>query len=1408
MIDQDDPLLTAFAFGELGDEQAAKVQSELDTSPELRTVVDEIRRTGEILTESLQAEPTPALTDAQRKAIEQEAESIEKVPPQPKKSRRRRLALALAASLLLAVGVGALVRPDLFDFLPGGEVARDDAADDDDSAGVDEASSTVLLYSQDRRKAGAFALDPGVSSDPPAETIVGGQTLPSPYYLQDDVEYYDDSGSMDAADGGPQGPGAGSDDEWAAARSGHGSGRNPGNVARADGQSRGSGDGDVDLRPWREMAREGRPNAPETMNPVADLALPIDPNGRSPEPTRRRRYASIDLAKPRDDESPASTLSNFDAEFDSRLSADLVDVDNDKEEESATEAAQDDESTEGENGPTPRRPFGLSGKREDARRNSERRQAIEREEIALLREGQQRYDALQERLEQELEAAKESRSGEDSDKVAEWTKRLEELQKEKDKLQQQLDGKVKGLTATPKPVRTWRRAAATPNASRLVIGDRDELLPQGMQANVIIDGFRARVLLDCYFYNDRDRQLEGNFKLRLPNEASLYYFAFGQSAFDYRPAVDKLASRGFLPEELIRAGGTGPTDIMKARADTWTNVKEARVVPREKAAHAYGETVRRRVDPALVEWSGAGVFNARVFPLMPGKLHRIVIGYDVNLQSVGGELVYQLDLPPGMPECRVDVNMAAAPGTAAEVVPAVAPFTSGGRAYYHFERPEGEPIRVRLTDPGTVMLVGGEADEAPYFATRFTPELPEVPADAGNSHAVFLLDTSLSSRPEKFNIYLDLLEAVLENNRGTMTHFALLSFDVETRWWQRKYVENTPENVRAALNHCSTITLEGATDLSAALAEATSPDWPEKAGSAAVSPDFFLLGDGAVTWGEMNLHLLADSFNSARAGSLFAFRTGLAGTAVGTLEHLARESGGAVFSVAGEDEVPAAAVAHRNRPWQLLAVDVDGGGDLLLAGRPRTVYPGQPLTLVGRGHPAVESGIVLHLKQGDRQETARVPIDRTAASSLTGRVYGDVAVGQFESLAQAAEDVAVSYARHFRVPGRTCSLLMLESEADYQRFNIKPEDDAFVVASSPADELILRKLDEWSKRLADPKANVQHWLAKMEKMPGVELNLPTALRLVVERLPVESFRIEPGRLQCKRNDHDELPKKFAEHLSAERLDYDTIVAEARRRHDRFGGPDALKALSSLIESNPGDLVLARDVAFSAIEWDLAGQAYPLLRRVADARPYEPQIYQAIAQCLAELDRADLAILYYEVALAGKWHDRYQDFHQIARMEYLHLLNRVDRGELQTEVPDFAEARLESLRKEVALNEADLVVTMMWNTDRTDLDLHVIEPTGEECYYQHRQTRSGGRMTSDVTEGFGPEMYQIENAPHGKFSILANYYGSDANRTQVRTKVYVTTYQLFGRPGERVSRQTVTLGSQKEKRQLTTVTIEK
>jgi hypothetical protein len=952
--------------------------------------------------------------------------------------------------------------------------------------------------------------------------------------------------------------------------------------------------------------------------------------------------------------------------------------------------------------------------------------------------------------------------------------------------------------------RTWRRAQATPNASRLVIGDQDELLMEGMQANVMVDGFRARVLLDLYYFNDRGRQLEGHFKLRLPDDALLYYFAFGESAYEYRPQVDQLASKGFLNGELVRAAGLSPKGILEAREGSWSKVKEARVVPREKAAHAYSETVRRRVDPALVEWSGAGMFNARVFPLMPNKLHRIVVGYDVNLQQVGDDFVYRLDLPEDVKQCMVDLNVSALPGTAADIQPTTRPFVSSGRAYYHFDEVKDSTVELRFSGTGPVLLKEKDPQAGDFFAARVTPKLPAGEMQAGAERATFLVDTSLSSRPDKFNMWLNLLESVLTKNRETMKQFSVLFFNIDSHWWKGADVDNTPENVDALMSYCHSLSLEGATDLRQALREAAAPSWAPKDADKTAPRDLFLLSDGAVTWGEMNVHQLSKSFNAGQ--TLFAYKTGMAGTSTATLEHLTRETFGAVFSIVNEDEVAAAATAHRSRPWKLIDVTMAGGTDLLVAGRPQIIYPGQSLLIVGRGEPDAKATI--NVSRGDELAHLTVEFERVVDSDLAARAYGQVAVGQLEDLGSTLEDVSVAYARHFRVTGQTCSLLMLDSEADYQRFNIKPEDDVFVVRSTPSADLIAKKLDELAEQLGDAKASVVAWLDKLQNTAGFQFELPTALRLAIDRLPQSAFDVEPPRLKCESHLRGEFPKEFIEQLDSGKLEYDSVTAQANQLLKQHGAASGLKMLSSLIEQNPGDPGLTRDVAYSAIEWGLGGQAFSLLHRVAAMRPYEPQSYIAMAQCLAEIGHADLAMVYYEVALNARWHERYKDIHDIAGVEYLRLLRRIQQGELSSHAPDYARARLESLVQQTPTNEADLVVTMMWNTDRTDVDLHVLEPTGEECFYNHPTTRIGGHVTRDVTEGLGPEMYTLPKAKPGSYKIMANYFGSDTNRTKVRTKVYITVYEGYGSKQERVEKKTITLSDQKEKRDLTTVVIKK
>src|SRR5206468_1465663 len=101
---------------------------------------------------------------------------------------------------------------------------------------------------------------------------------------------------------------------------------------------------------------------------------------------------------------------------------------------------------------------------------------------------------------------------------------------------------------------------------------------------------------------------------------------------------------------------------------------------------------------------------------------------------------------------------------------------------------------------------------------------------------------------------------------------------------------------------------------------------------------------------ESDIHALGRILDGS--GPLFAYSTGLAGTDTSTLVHLARDSGGAVFSVTGEAEVAKAATAHRARPWRLVGVDVTGASDILVAGNPTALFPGQTVTVTGRGQLA------------------------------------------------------------------------------------------------------------------------------------------------------------------------------------------------------------------------------------------------------------------------------------------------------------------------------------------------------------------------------------------------------------------------------------------------------------------------
>ena len=73
-------------------------------------------------------------------------------------------------------------------------------------------------------------------------------------------------------------------------------------------------------------------------------------------------------------------------------------------------------------------------------------------------------------------------------------------------------------------------------------------------------------------------------------------------------------------------------------------------------------------------------------------------------------------------------------------------------------------------------------------------------------------------------------------------------------------------------------------------------------------------------------------------------------------------------------------------------------------------------------------------------------------------------------------------------------------------------------------------------------------------------------------------------------------------------------------------------------------------------------------------------------------------------------------------------------------------------------QARVRVVLSWDTDQTDLDLHLITPDGQHCFYGNRVLPNGGALDVDVTTGYGPEIISMPAAPKGAYHVYVNYYG--------------------------------------------------
>ena len=154
---------------------------------------------------------------------------------------------------------------------------------------------------------------------------------------------------------------------------------------------------------------------------------------------------------------------------------------------------------------------------------------------------------------------------------------------------------------------------------RLTASDGTGLKLVSMRAEASVEDPLALTELHLVFENPEDRVLEGNFRMTLPQGASLSRFA-------------------------MKVG------------NAW---QEGEVVEKQAARQAYEDFLHRKQDPALLEQSGGNEFAARVFPIPARGTKEIIISYSEVLEAGSA---YTLPLR-GLPKLgNLDVNLHATGG--------------------------------------------------------------------------------------------------------------------------------------------------------------------------------------------------------------------------------------------------------------------------------------------------------------------------------------------------------------------------------------------------------------------------------------------------------------------------------------------------------------------------------------------------------------------------------------------------------------------------------------------------------------------------------------------------------------------------------------------------------------------------
>ena len=126
---------------------------------------------------------------------------------------------------------------------------------------------------------------------------------------------------------------------------------------------------------------------------------------------------------------------------------------------------------------------------------------------------------------------------------------------------------------------------------------------------------------------------------------------------------------------------------------------------------------------------------------------------------------------------------------------------------------------------------------------------------------------------------------------------------------------------------------------------------------------------------------------------------------------------------------------------------------------------------------------------------------------------------------------------------------------------------------------------------------------------------------------------------------------------------------------------------------------------------------------------------------------------------------------------------------------------------IKVGTGDVQVSVAWS-GASDIDLHVFDPSGEEIYYDHKQSQSGGLLDLDSNGACAIDGRNAENvawpagaAPSGTYRVVIDYYDDCG----VARTDWIVTVQVAGTAARTFAGTFTGIGAETPMLQVTTFT---